>query len=177
MSDCTYTSPLIRVLFPCQVDILREIQRLASRVDSVMNEVTQVKQVQFTLESLIRSSAASPVRKAPKTTPKKRQRKKATPKEPQAQPPIAPPIVAAPPPEPPAEVEDEGLYDWPPVKTVEECWREMYEGLDGRPSLMALEERHASGWRRKKGQRQRFCEKKQVGGGGDCCTSFLMLTV
>ncbi|GAQ86172.1 hypothetical protein KFL_002740110 [Klebsormidium nitens] len=145
------------------VDILREIQRLASRVDSVMNEVSQVKQVQYTLESLIRSSAASPGRKTPKTTPKKRQRKKAPPKEPQAQAPPAPPVVAPPPPEPPAEAEEsEGLYDWPPVKTVEECWREMYEGLDGRPSLMQLEEQHASGWRRKKGQRQRFCEKKQV---------------
>lgn len=149
-------------LRPLQVDILRELQRLASRVDSVMFEVSQVKQVQFTLESLIRSSANA--RKAG-TAPKKRLRKKgAKGKEKGSD--AQPPAVLVPINEHfgGAETDEaDNLYDWPPVKTVEECWREMYEGLDGRPSLMALEEQYASGWRRRKGQRQRFCEKKQVG--------------
>jgi hypothetical protein len=128
-------------------------------VDGVVQEVSQVKQVQAALEALIRGSSTAPGLRPLKVpvSPKKKavQKKKApTPtKEAESQ-----QIL------PVENVDSDSMYDWPPIKSVEDCWREMYEGLEGRPSLMSLEERYGSAWRRKKGQRQRFCEKKQVRG-------------
>jgi hypothetical protein len=149
------------LLFPpfVQEYILQELQTLASRVDGVVQEVSQVKQVQAALEALIRGSTTAPglrplkVPASPKKKPVQKKKAPTPTKEAESQ-----QIL------PVENVDSDSMYDWPPIKTVEDCWKEMYEGLEGRPSLMSLEERYGSAWRRKKGQRQRFCEKKQVRG-------------